>query len=37
MYDRVLDTIASRPGVRTIRSVEGQIEQAYQDLLAAVG
>jgi predicted kinase len=37
MYDRLLDTIASRPGAQTIRSVEGQIEQAYQDLLAAVG
>lgn len=36
MYDRLLEVIAARPSTRTITSVEGQVERAYADLLAAV-
>ncbi|HET7015846.1 MAG TPA: AAA family ATPase [Streptosporangiaceae bacterium] len=37
MYDRLLDTIAGRPNAQIVWVVEGEIEQAYQDLLGAIG
>lgn len=33
MYDRLLQVVASRPGTRTVVTVEGQVERAYHDLL----
>jgi hypothetical protein len=36
MYDRLMATIATRPLARIVWSVEGQIEQAYRDLLASL-
>jgi hypothetical protein len=37
VYDRLLDAIAGRPAAQIIWVIEGQVEQAYQDLLAAIG
>lgn len=36
MYDRLMATIATRPGVRLVQSVDGQVEQAYRDFLAGL-
>jgi hypothetical protein len=36
MYDRLLHVVASRPGTRTVVTVEGRVEQAYNDLIAQV-
>lgn len=37
MYGRLLDVVARRPDTRTIRTVDGQVDAAYRDLLAALG
>jgi hypothetical protein len=34
MYDRLIQVVASRPQTRAVVTVDGQIEQAYRDLLA---
>ena len=34
MYDRLTQVVASRPQTRAVVTVDGQIEQAYRDLLA---
>lgn len=37
MYDRLMGIVASRPGAAIVRTRDGQVEQAYRDVLAAVG
>ncbi|GAB6902347.1 AAA family ATPase [Kineosporia succinea] len=37
MYQRLLDVIAQRPGTRTVRSVEGEIDQTYGRFTEALG
>lgn len=37
MYARLLDVVARRPGTRTIRTVNGEVEAAYRDLLGCLG
>jgi hypothetical protein len=37
MYDRLMETVAGRPQARIVWVEEGQIEQAYQALLGAIG
>jgi predicted kinase len=34
MYDRLIQIVASRPQTRAVVTIDGQIEQAYSDLLA---
>jgi hypothetical protein len=36
-YDRLLEVVASRPRTRTLMTVDGELEQAYRDLLAQIG
>jgi hypothetical protein len=36
MYDNLLATIADRPHVKTVSTVQGEVDQAYQDLLACL-
>jgi predicted kinase len=36
MYDRLLAIVASRPGVKVVRSVEGEVDRAYQDFLVCL-
>lgn len=36
MYDRLISLIASRPGAVVIPTRNGQVDQAYQDVLAAL-
>ncbi len=36
MYDRLMATIATRPGARIIESVEGQVDRTYQAFLASL-
>ncbi|HEY3903776.1 MAG TPA: hypothetical protein VGM14_07740 [Streptosporangiaceae bacterium] len=36
MYDRLMDTIAARPDVKVVRTVNGQVERAYRDFLASL-
>lgn len=36
MYRRLVQVVAARPHTRTITTVEGQIDQAYADLLRAI-
>jgi predicted kinase len=36
MYDRLMDTIATRPDVKVVQSVNGQIERAYSDFLTSL-
>jgi hypothetical protein len=33
MYDRLLEVVASRPRTLTVMTTDGEIEQAYRDLL----
>lgn len=37
MYGRLLEVVASRPGTRTVVTVDERVEQAYNDLLGQVG
>jgi predicted kinase len=37
MYDRLLSVIARRPLTGTVVTVDGQVDQAYADLLAVLG
>lgn len=37
MYARLLEVLAARPRTLTVATVDGQVEQAYQDLLAHLG
>jgi predicted kinase len=37
MYDRLTRVVASRPAARIVPTQAGQVEQAYRDLLAALG
>lgn len=34
MYERLMGVIAGRPGTRRVVTVEGEVEQTYQRLLA---
>ncbi len=36
MYDRLLKVVARRPHTRTLRTVDGEVAQAYRDLLAHI-
>lgn len=36
MYERLLEVVANRPQTITLMTVDGQVEQAYRDLLAHV-
>jgi predicted kinase len=36
IYRRLLEVVAARPDTRTITTVDGEIDQAYRDLLTAV-
>ncbi len=36
VYDRLLEVVADRPHTRTFVTVDGQVAQAYRDLLAHV-
>ncbi len=37
MYDRLMDIVASRSSVTVVRTRDGQVDQAYRDVLAAAG
>lgn len=37
LYQRLLDVVAARPRTRIVRTVVGEVESAYRDLLAALG
>jgi predicted kinase len=37
MYDRLLAVVSARPATRIVRSVAGEVEQTYRDLLACLG
>lgn len=36
MYDSLLEVVSSRPYIRTVVTVDGQVERAYRDLLAHI-
>ena len=36
MYSLLVEVVAARPDARTITNVDGQIDQAYSDLLSAL-
>jgi hypothetical protein len=36
MHRRLMEIVAARPSTRRVTSVDGQVEQTYRDLLAAI-